>query len=82
LASAVVVVLLEEAAAAARVDLVGRLVAIELVFSDMRERNDKEVANERENRQTAAQIIAWCEWLAELGKFEKIPRGRRGKENL
>ena len=40
--SVVAVVLLEEAAAVVpRVALVGRLVAMELVFSDMRERNDK-----------------------------------------
>ena len=31
----------ETAAVVPRVDLVGRLVAMELVFSDMRERNDK-----------------------------------------
>lgn len=40
--SVVAVVLLEEAAAVVpRVALVGRLVAMELVFSDMRERSDK-----------------------------------------
>lgn len=42
LAFVVVVILLAEAAAVVpRVDLVGRLVAMELVLSDMRERNDK-----------------------------------------
>jgi len=42
----VVVALLEEVAAAVpRVDLVGRLVAMELVFSDMCERNDKKMGS-------------------------------------
>jgi len=47
LVSVIVVALMEEALAVVpRVDLVGRLVAMELVFSDMRERNDKKMDRE------------------------------------
>jgi hypothetical protein len=40
----------DEAAAAPRVDLIGRLVAMELVFSDMRERYDKRGSSMKEQK--------------------------------
>jgi hypothetical protein len=73
LAIVVTVTLLEEEVAVdPRVDLVWRLVAMELVFSDMRERNNKRESSMKvvKSQQTTLQITARFRCLAKCRELK------------
>jgi hypothetical protein len=66
----------EEAAVDPRVDLVCRLVAMELVFSDMRERNNKKgIVNERGKKSADHRAPANHCLVQVAGGMQKIERG-------